>query len=78
MLLYAFKRHMINLTYPPLHEQYADTMQEIDPSPFFSNIQVNLISLSHVRGLTLISLKRHSYCRSQHTSHPERTHLGAL
>ena len=37
MLLYAFKRHMINQT---LHEQYADTMQEVDPSPFFSNIQV--------------------------------------
>ena len=24
----------------PLHEQYADTMQEVDPSPLFSNIQM--------------------------------------
>jgi len=30
--------HQSNL--PSLHEQYADTMQEVDPSPFFSNIQV--------------------------------------
>ena len=50
-------------------------------SSVISRWHSNLIltqDLYHMYVALPCSSKRHSYCRSQHTSHPERTHLGTL